>query len=146
MTRQQYQLLGKRALTTGRRGLLREVLLPVLIGISIGYVLGLTLSFEEVDSIDHIAQIDEDAPESTLFFLRCLILINPDAKKPLNFVTAIRDTYGSVCNQTIFYTNSEDIQKKAADQYVIVVDSKLNGFYWSYFQNVVDSASKVRGP
>ncbi|KAK6047591.1 hypothetical protein COOONC_14904 [Cooperia oncophora] len=29
------------------------------------------------------------------------------------------------------------------NQYVIVVDSKLNGFYWSYFQSVVDSASKV---
>ncbi|VDO32695.1 unnamed protein product, partial [Haemonchus placei] len=63
--------------------------------------------------------------------------------KPLNFITAIRDTYGSVCNQTIFYTNSEEIQKKAADQYVIVVDSTLNGFYWSYFQQVVDSSSKV---
>ncbi|PIO71788.1 hypothetical protein TELCIR_06302 [Teladorsagia circumcincta] len=121
----------------------REVLLPVLIGLSIGYVFGLTLSFEEIDSIDHIAQIDEDAPESTLFFLRCLILLHPDTKKPLNFITAIRDTYGSVCNQTIFYTNSGDIQKKAADQYVIVVDSTLNGFYWSYFQHVVDSSSKA---
>ncbi|KAK6012708.1 hypothetical protein OSTOST_22119, partial [Ostertagia ostertagi] len=137
MTRPSYQLLGKRVINGGRRRLLREVLLPVLIGLSIGYVFGLTLSFEEIDSIDHIAQIDEDAPESTLFFLRCLIL------KPLNFITAIRDTYGSVCNQTIFYTNSADIQKKAADQYVIVVDSKLNGFYWSYFQHVVDSSSKV---
>nr|CDJ97677.1 Protein W09D10.5 [Haemonchus contortus] len=143
MTRQPYQLLGKRALTSGRRGVLREILLPLLIGLSVGYALGLTLSFEEIDSIDHIAQIDEDAPESTLFFLRCLILVNPDAKKPLNFITAIRDTYGSVCNQTIFYTNSEEIQKKAADQYVIVVDSSLNGFYWSYFQQVVDSSSKV---
>ncbi|KAK5977024.1 hypothetical protein GCK32_007753, partial [Trichostrongylus colubriformis] len=143
MTRPPYQLLGKRGAKGGRRGHLREVLLPLLIGVSIGYVLGLTLSFEEIDSIDHITQIDEDAPESTLFFLRCLILVNSDAKKPLNFITAIRDTYGNVCNQTTFYTNSEEIQRKAADQHVVVVDSTLNGFYWNYFQHVVDASSIV---
>ena len=33
-------------------------------------------------------------------------------QKPLSFIMAIRDTYGYQCNQTIFYTTSEEIYKK----------------------------------
>lgn len=143
MTRHPYQLLLKRTLSGGRRGALREILLPLLVGISIGYVFGLALSFEEIDSIDRIAQVDHDVSESTLFFLRCLILVHPEAKKPLNFMASIRDTYGSVCNQTIFYSYTKEIQKKAADQFVVVVDSLSNAFYWDYFQYVLKDSSEV---
>ncbi|KAK6741117.1 hypothetical protein RB195_009148 [Necator americanus] len=143
MTRHPYQLLGVRSLNSGRRRVLKEVLLPILVGISIGYVLGLIISFEETDSIEHLVQIEHDVPETTLFFLRCVILVHPEAKRPLNFMTAIRDTYGSICNQTIYYTNSKEMKKKAGDQYVVVVDSNSNGFYWNYFKTVVEMSSEV---
>ncbi|ETN79760.1 hypothetical protein NECAME_02583 [Necator americanus] len=58
-------------------------------------------------------------------------------------MTAIRDTYGSICNQTIYYTNSKEMKKKAGDQYVVVVDSNSNGFYWNYFKTVVEMSSEV---
>ncbi|RCN25752.1 hypothetical protein ANCCAN_28533 [Ancylostoma caninum] len=117
MTRHPYQLLGVRSLSNARRGGLKEVLLPILVGVSLGYVLGVTFTLEETDSEDHLVQIEHDVPESTLFFLRCIIIVDPAAKKALNFMTAIRDTYGSACNQTIYYTSSEEIKKKAAEPF-----------------------------
>ncbi|RCN48760.1 hypothetical protein ANCCAN_05222 [Ancylostoma caninum] len=143
MTRHPYQLLGVRSLSNARRGGLKEVLLPILVGVSLGYVLGVTFTLEETDSEDHLVQIEHDVPESTLFFLRCIIIVDPAAKKALNFMTAIRDTYGSACNQTIYYTSSEEIKKKAADQYVVLVDSNANAFYWNHFKFALQDSAEV---
>ncbi|EYB92686.1 hypothetical protein Y032_0191g1317 [Ancylostoma ceylanicum] len=143
MTRNPYQLLGARSLSSARRGGLKEVLLPILVGVSLGYVLGVTFSLEETDSEDHLVQVEHDVPESTLFFLRCIIIVGPGAKKALSFMTAIRDTYGSACNQTIYYTSSEEIKKKAADQYVVLVDSKANAFFWNHFKFALEDSAQV---
>ncbi|KAJ1350978.1 hypothetical protein KIN20_006910 [Parelaphostrongylus tenuis] len=137
------QLLLRRSYIINRHRAIKEILLPLLVGITLGYVFGLIVSFDDFDSIDHIAEIKHDVSEATLFFLRCLILVHPEAKKPVDFITAIRDTYGRVCNQTIYFTHSQEIQKKVADQLVTVVDSSSNAFYWNYFKDIVVDASEV---
>ncbi|CAJ0599685.1 unnamed protein product [Cylicocyclus nassatus] len=147
MTRYTYQLLGSRSLSSGRGRVLRylfsEVLLPLLVGISLGYVLGLTFGFEETDSVDHLVQFDDEITERSLFFLRCIILVHPDAKKPHSFMNAIKDTYGSICNQTMYITNSEEIKKKAGDKYVVAIESNSNGFYWNYFNFILQNSAEI---
>ncbi|KJH52469.1 hypothetical protein DICVIV_01314 [Dictyocaulus viviparus] len=143
MKKTPYELIVSRLFTIGKRRAFKETLLPLLIGISLGYLIGSIISFEDIDSIDHVMKIERHAPESTLFFLRCLIMIHPEAKKAANFVAAIRDTYGKVCNQTIYFTHSKELQRKVADQFFVVVDTPLNAFHWNYYKDALVTTSEV---
>ncbi|VDM53362.1 unnamed protein product [Angiostrongylus costaricensis] len=51
------ELLLRRFFLTRRHRAIKEVLLPLLIGVTLGYVFGFIVSFEDFDSIDHIAEV-----------------------------------------------------------------------------------------
>ncbi|CAI4231059.1 unnamed protein product [Auanema sp. JU1783] len=139
LTRYGYRLLRPRA--SVRRVSIKDACGPLLIGVFLGFLIGrIGFNSNLEDAANLHSSIDFHSPvthNDTLFILRCVVMIHPKTKKASNFLTAIRDTYGKECNQTIYYTNDKKLSKQIADLNVIYLDTHSNAFYWEYFLMVM---------
>lgn len=103
-------------------GLFRA-LLTTLFGILIGLLIGYCFEFNyfyDYDDFNHISfhhnKFQKKFADNETFilniYLQCIVLIQPDTNNQNHFVTAILDTYSRRCNETIFFTNSEELVKE----------------------------------
>ncbi|CAJ0941278.1 unnamed protein product, partial [Mesorhabditis belari] len=136
-----------------RRFSLSSSFIQILLGITVGYLVGWSLFGDsEFDIEAHLHKVDHHKDHKGQFAtnfpsLRCVIIINSATPKRELFVQAIRETWGTECNETLFYTTESahyylsipDLQER-----LIELSSSFNGFYWSLYHRILKDLRKTK--
>lgn len=121
----------------------RPVVLQLLFGLLIGFVLGSLWTQEAVEDdlrsrVQQAIQHSEVPRNVSSLFIRCVIVIHPDTQKAEKFVRTVAEFHAKKCNHSVFFTTSADLQLKMKEEVkLILVDSWLNLFYWSFYRQIL---------
>lgn len=131
---------------TPYRKITPSIALQILFGIFIGLLLGLCMNYEvESDVQMHIRTMSHRSVHdpNKLFYLRCVVMLTPGLKKPEQFMKSVKDGWGSMCNQTFFYTNDLKLYKRSKDPFIIHVDVRDDGYSWEFYRSVLEHANRM---
>ncbi|CAJ0581121.1 unnamed protein product, partial [Mesorhabditis spiculigera] len=108
----------------------------LLLGCIVGYFIGSAFNGYEEDVESH-HQPFSDPSNATL---RCIILLDYTTPKKNLFIEAILDTWGSECNETIFYSSDPaELQGQVPKATIKGLYSGFGAYLWSHYLGVLEN-------
>ncbi|GMT18565.1 hypothetical protein PFISCL1PPCAC_9862, partial [Pristionchus fissidentatus] len=124
----------------------RSPIIQLVFGVIIGFSLSsfrLEESVHDVaDKILTVVKTHDDTRPIPDFYLRCVVIIERRAPKPIASARVLHNGWTKKCNETIFYTNSPNVARTVKDQNVVLIHSDFSHFHWQFYKAVVDHAAR----
>ncbi|VDM41335.1 unnamed protein product [Toxocara canis] len=117
-------------------------------GILIGAVIGLSARYEyewDVRSFGDSVELAEPLKGNLSaedVYVRCVIVVYKNRDKKSHYINAIKDTYASRCNRTLYFMDSKKLQDEFAEELpTVYVNTWQTAYYWNFYRHLLHYVS-----
>uniref|UniRef100_A0A915B8D1 Uncharacterized protein n=1 Tax=Parascaris univalens TaxID=6257 RepID=A0A915B8D1_PARUN len=71
-------------------------------------------------------------------YIRCVIIVYKKREKKTHYINAIKDTYASRCNQTLYFMDSKKLQDEFAEELrTVCVNTWQTMYHWNFYRHIL---------